>query len=241
MLFRNMVRKYHNAAGGDGGAGGAGAGAGEGGAGAGGSADAGAGGAGAGLDYAKLAAELHKLQGQGQGGQGGKGQEQESAFDRIRREQQERENQGTSEQRIRSDVAFDLGFNKLVDDNKGAFGLDAETIRRGVGTGLDGSKQVEQLKVTAAKAFFSIEANLAMLSPADRAVYDQQIKGRHDAAIDAGKTWEIVERALHIKSQLEYQNKLRGGQQGGDNKGKMPMMDAYLQRCIARCRPKTNQ
>lgn len=165
----------------------------------------------------------------------------ESAFDKLKREQDEKAKQGQQEQRMRGDVAFDLGFNALVEANKASFALDAESIRKGVGSGLDGSKQVEQLKVTAAKAFFAVEANLAMLSPADKAHYDQAIKGRHDSAIDADKAWQVVERALHVKGQLDYQNKTRGAGAADENKGKLPMMDAYLAKCQARCRPKSNQ
>lgn len=228
MLFRNMTRKYYSADGGEGGAGG------------------GAGGEQqqqqqqtqqppAGFDYDALAAAMVKAQ------KGTQQQPEESAFDRIKREEEAAKKGQTDEARIRSDVAFDLGFNAIIEQNAAAFGVSAEAIRKGVGSGLDGSKQVEQLKVTAAKAFLSIEANLAMLSPADKAYYESAIKGRHDAAVDADKAWQVVERALHVKGQLDYQNKVRGGGNTTDNKGKLPMMDAYLKRCIDRCRPKINQ
>lgn len=228
MLFRNMARKYYSAANGEGGEGG---------------------GQGGGeqqqqqhqtqqppaIDYDKLAAAMVKAQ----KGADQQQQQEESAFDRIKREQQAKDKTTNDEARIRSDVAFDLSFNKLVDDNAAAFGLSSEAIRKGVGSGLDGSKQVEQLKVTAAKAFLSIEANLALLSPADKAYYESAIKGRHDAAVDADKAWQVVERTLHIKGQLDYQNKVRGGGASDQNKGKLPLMDAYFKRCIDRCRPKT--
>lgn len=231
MLFRNMTRKYYSAAGGEGGEGG------------------GQGGGQqqqqqqqtqqppAGFDYDALAAAMVKAQKGTQHHQ----QQEESAFDRIKREEEAAKKGQTDEARIRSDVAFDLGFNAIIEQNAAAFGVSAEAIRKGVGSGLDGSKQVEQLKVTAAKAFLSIEANLAMLSPADKAFYESAIKGRHDAAVDADKAWQVVERALHVKGQLDYQNKVRGGGNTTDNKGKLPMMDAYLKRCIDRCRPKINQ
>lgn len=234
MLFMNMRRKYQNAAGGEGGEGG------------------GQGGQGGGentntnqppaFDYAKLADEIIKRQGgKPENKPENKQHGEETAFDRIRREEEQSKKGQTDEARIRADVAFDLGFNTLIESNAAAFGVTAEAIRKGVGTGLEGSKQVEQLKVTAARAFLAIPANLALLSPADKAFYESQVQGRHDAAVDADKTWTIVERALHVKAQLDYQNKVRGGGSTDANKGKLPNMDAYIKRCIARCRPKTNQ
>lgn len=220
MLFRNMTRKYYSAEGG--GEQGGGGGGGE-------QQQAPA------IDYDKLAAAIAKAQ------KGTTQEPEESAFDKLKREQEGKDQQAQNERRLRGDVAFDLGFNALVEANKGCFALDAESIRKGVGSGLDGAKQVEQLKVTAAKAFFAVEANMAMLSPADKAFYESAIKGRHDSAIDASKAWQVVERTLHIKGQLDYQNKVRGGGNTDQNKGKLPLMDAYLQRCIDRCKPKVKQ
>lgn len=227
MLFRNMTRKYYNAAGGEG-AGGGGQG--------GGTPPAGgttppAGNPPPAIDYAALAAAIVAAQ---QGNQPSK-----SAFDKVNEGVDAKQKAAEAKERIKADYAFDQGFDKLITDNAALFKADAAAIRSGVGDGLEDSEMVQQLKVTAARAFFASEGGLALLSQADKAIYEQKIKGKNDAAVNAEMAWQIVERALHVKGQLDYQNKVRGGGSGNENKGKLPMMDAYLQRCIDRCRPKT--
>lgn len=238
MLFRNMARKYYNAAGGDGAAGGgAGAGAAEGGAGTGGAA-----GAAPAIDYAQLAAAIVAAQagaGAGTGAGNGSGTG-ESAYEKMKREEAERATSKANENEMRGQVAFDMGFDAIMKDNQALFGTTTSAKIRESAAGLEGGDLVHHLRCVSAQAFLASEANHIYLNPADLAYAKAAIIGKHDRQVDSAKAWEVVERALHVAGVKARADDVRnnGGHGAGDS---MPHLTAWIQKCKNRFAHNRNQ
>lgn len=228
MKFMNIGPRFYNAAGADGaGAGGGGQGGGEGGQG-------GQGGQGQQqpiIDYAALAAAIVAAQQGGQGGQGGKSTEhQESAYERMKREEAERNSDKATQAELRAQVAFDMGFDDLMKANQSLFGTVTAAKIRESAAGLEGADLIHHLRCVSVQAFLANEANHLYLNPADLAYAKSAIIGKHERQIDSAKAWEIIERGLHVAGVKARADALRENG-GGASTNDMPNLSAWIIKC----------
>lgn len=228
MLFRNVGRKYYNAAGGDGGAGGGS------GAPAPGAAPAPAPGAAPAIDYAQLAAAIVAAQAGGGAPApapgGAPAPAGESAYEKMKREEAERATSQAAQNEMRGQVAFDMGFDAMLTSNQALFGTMTAAKIRDSAAGLEGADLVHHLRCVSAQAFLGDEANHIYLNPADLAYAKAAIIGKHDRQVDSPKAWEVIERALHVAGVKARADDVRnnGGAGAGNN---MPHLTAWIQKC----------
>lgn len=130
-----------------------------------------------------------------------------------------------NKQTIRNEVAFDMGFEKVLEKNQGMFSVSADDIRKGV-VGLEGSELVHSLKVVAAKDFFSNADNLNLLIDADKAFIENAVLGVHEKSIDSIKCWNVLEGALNVANRLSLAQGFRSKSVSGGSD--TPNLDAYV-------------
>jgi len=130
---------------------------------------------------------------------------------------------------IRTDIMFDLSFDKQIEKNQSSFSLSADKIRE-ASKGLAGADLVHCLKCTATKDFFNNENNINMLADDDKLYIKSSLLNQHDNNVDSAKAWRILENALHIKNRLDQQ----GGIRSSRNESDLPNMKKYMERVRAR-------
>jgi hypothetical protein len=134
---------------------------------------------------------------------------------------------------IRSDIAFDMSFDKLVTEQKHMFKTDIEFMRKGV-DGLTGKELTHALKCIAVKDFFNSEQNQELLTPTDLD-YVKGMLPQHDNNVDSAKAFSVMEQAMHIAKRLNKSDQYRN-HGGGDNGSSTPVLDAFIEKSKKRIR-----
>ena len=137
---------------------------------------------------------------------------------------------------IRTDVIFDLSFDKQIEKNQSSFSLSADKIRE-ASKGLAGADLVHCLKCTATKDFFNNENNINMLADDEKLYIKSSLLNQHDNNVDSAKAWRILENALHIKNRLDQQ----GGMRSARTESDLPNMKKYMERVRARPNQKNKE
>jgi hypothetical protein len=134
---------------------------------------------------------------------------------------------------IRADISFDMGFDKLVNEQKHLFKTDIEFMRKGV-DGLQGKELTHALKCIAVKDFFSSESNQELLTSTDLD-YVKGMLPQHDNNVDSAKAFSVMEQAMHIAKRLNKSDQYRNSG-GGDNGSSTPVLDAFIEKSRKRVR-----
>lgn len=129
--------------------------------------------------------------------------EQTSLTEQRKREQEEKDKQERERQGIITSATeaakFDNAFDGFISKNAHYFPKGIETVRKSV-QGLnieDPTNEASLLAATAAKEFFSLAENMAVLDSSDRAYVEKNITGkRFENEIDGLKAWGYVEKAM---------------------------------------------
>ena len=104
----------------------------------------------------------------------------------------------------RGEIAFEMGFDGVIADNKSLFKVDAATMRAPYAkAGLKGEALNHALKCVAIQDFFSEEKNLGVLHQIDQDYLKSAVIGQPDVAVDSAHAWAILQNALHISKRLQ--------------------------------------
>ena len=154
-----------------------------------------------------------------------------TAFELMREEQQKEKDGVNAEKQMRLDVAFDMGFDTLIEDS-GLFDMKVERMRK-MSNGLDGAEKVHMMKYAAVTDFFNKSSHLDLLLPVDQDYIKSNVIDCNEKNIDTMKAWAILEQALHTSRRVNLNNNQRlGGDQrlGGGDSPHTPMLNAFIEK-----------
>lgn len=159
-------------------------------------------------------------------------QPKDDAFDRTKAVVDASKEREAMMAEVREQVEFDSNFDGLIAKHKDRFGeFSSQAIRKG-GEGLTGGDLNHHLKVASFKAFFSDPENLKLVAPHEAAFVQGEI-GKNERLFDSKRAWTVMQSALFMAEQVDYQNQIRGT---GNSTGvsATPNIDAFIEKCRAR-------
>lgn len=150
---------------------------------------------------------------------------------KLEREKREQAAEAAKNAALHKGVEFYMGFDGFMAEHGHLFGgFDAKTAKAAHDKIESYPDKAASLRVVSAKAFFAVPANLELLIGADRQ-YAASMAALGDAAVDAPKAWELVERAIHTAVKSDYDKQVREANGKDPAGGGKNAIDVYKERC----------
>lgn len=153
-------------------------------------------------------------------------------LERMKEQERIKDDARKNEERIRSDLQYDMTFDALIEKHEAAFGKTAKDFRAMAPEDMDPAHRVRLLKVLTAQQYFDKPEHRDFLTGPDKSYVEQFVLNKHESSVDVARTQAILDQALNVQSRLDYQTALRNG---NTSTGKQDPYAGYFKRCAALC------